>query len=1333
MSCEGPVNVSTSSPETLEEKVDSDPPATILELVGEPIACAASEIVETAEISFVTSEDLKAVELSKEVDLPKAVLVESGALQLVETPEDVETVVEEELLLVAVEEPPRIGEPPTAVEPSISEKPPTAVESSISEKPLTAVEAVEPLEPVEPSLAAEPPKQSEPPVAAEVPVPDESPKIYETLKPAEPLAVAEAPKTASVAAELSKAVESPLKAAWASKAAELSKPPRCVTRAPRKAPYTSSLITQSDIAQEILARAEKKRQTFPDAVDVLVAMKSSSQIRIPTMTDPVPHTSPPKLPKLRDENTLDAKDLLLILQDGADGNEQKPKTAKSRNPRPKLDLKIDPDLERELALKQLMEFSKKTERKPRNSGSNNNVEGEQRVKRARIAKQDKPMRALKKDKNPKGVVKTIKPNNKQLKINKMLKTNRQEKNSKPEKNNRQEKSGKQDKSPVKSPIKQEKSIVKQEKLTKIKQEKDIKQEKVETKEEPVKPKKRASAASASNGPPAKRSNRELARLLQDEGAINMLYDIEKGNNPENKSRLSSKTRLKKVLKKKAQDVKEAILAATSTAGSHRSMRTSDKRKQSVDSVGPESSAEDPPQETISPTKPLPTFQEAFQQTAEASKIIRRHSSSSSYSSRGSSPRRMSVDRDRSPSSSETTPSKIDLLNLTATLAELHQESPSTEFLPQSAQASEFLPQSTPFVDSEAVPRSSPQPAASKATISERTEKLIEMKVRELNLQPHHGAIIKRLIVDKKNGLKERLQSEFAVKFKAALPHDNHTESTPKAPGVKLNMQALQLLKAKTQNLVSSLDTPPPATTSPSKPVWKSLVEEDWDSGDDDPDDPAPVKSIKVEEDRGFSKTMEQDISIIAENMLARLKAGVPITQLGSLLNKPSAKEGKTTTSSTSLNDRRTVPVEAAEIRLLRASSPPTESQIEELTSIPQSVDGPVPGSDVRLERMNAIIRLYIKPTTCRLPNSLNVKVMNELTQALTYLESSSDTRVIVLVFPPLHEAMAAISDSENDPDYREQPPDVCAGRISPAFRSGQHIVEVLPTDQVNHCNGIDLLSLCAESQDERRQAATQTATAIKDLTHKLATCSRLLCTAVSGKAIGLSVVLLAYCDFVLADETASFSTPYTQLGYLPEAAATHTLPHIIGRRKTSWLLLGNGTLTASEAEVCGLVTRVVLRRSHLAHELNTLARSLASTSLLASESAKGMMYHSIRSTISNLLSTEAKVLETHWSAPDTQHRMKNFAVQLILDMHKAQWKERESRVKDAEVEIIRSQAVSGQSEEFEVPSQQLVFEEPSDHLGIEPLQPVDELHFEDPTVELQMPTEDHEYELQQLR
>ncbi|BET02935.1 Enoyl-CoA hydratase/isomerase family [Nesidiocoris tenuis] len=1051
---------------------------------------------------------------------------------------------------------------------------------------------------------------------------------------AEPEAQAEA----TVAAPLS---EVPSPAAPADQPVT-SDVPRCLSRAPRKSTFNSTILTQEDIAQEILARAEKKRQNFPDAVDVLVALKSTSQLKIPQSLAgdllPPPPT-PPKLPKLRDENKrLDAKDLLQILQDGGDLDaiERKSKTpTKSRTPRPKLELHIDPDLERELALKQLMEFSS---RKPRRGKNGNNAEA-------------------------------------------------------------------------------------------IKTEKGTKQEKPEDVKDP-KPKKRSGGPS--NGPPAKRGvNRELQKLLQDEGAINMLYEIERGDVPEGKDRLAFKRRTKKVLKKKAQEVEAAILVATSSRTNSRSLRTSEKRKQSIDSTEseePQASQASAAQEQESQLPPPPSAAEQpqfnFPAQGECSKIIRRHSSSSSYSSREGSPRRMSLDRERSPVS-----------NADSSQQESKQE---IQEAAQSTPASESGQDVSELSNLSLYPTQTP-PSSSTSTqpgISERTEKLIELKVRQMNLQPRYSAVIKQLIVEKKNGLRERLQNEFAMKFKAALPTENNNTTLqpvlPSPPGVKLNEEALAQLRAKAKSLVTNQQPLNLADAASAKPAWK-VVADEWDSGEEgDPDDPPAVKqlakSIKME--RRSSRNLESDLGALADLLKSRINASTR----GTCLSPRVQSRDDSALPNTEL---RVPKVEGRHGRSPTPELPPSPTsanQMQELTDLPAQISGPTPGSDVRLERANAVIRLYIKPTTCRLPNSLNSKVLNELTQALNYLESSSDIRVIMLVFPPLHDAMAAISESENNiDDLRDAQPDVCAGRISPTRRSS--IVEMLPTDQVNHSNGVDLLSLCSDSSAERRQVATETANAIKNLTHKLATCSRLVCTAVSGKAIGLSVVLLAYCDFVLADDSATFSTPYAQLGYLPEAAATHTLPHIIGRRKTSWLLLGGGTLTATEAEVCGLVTQVVARRSHLAHELNALAKSLATTSLLSAESAKGMMNHGIRSTISNSLSTEAKVLETHWSAPDTQRRMKNFAVQLVMDMHQAAWKERESRSREQQSHVDRTGHTPHRSDAYDVPLQNLVFEEASDALLLEPLQPVvDELHFDDPaSVPIRLPSEDPDYQIQQLR
>ena len=365
---------------------------------------------------------------------------------------------------------------------------------------------------------------------------------------------------------------------------------------PRHKPLTSPIVTSKDIAKELLERAEKRQRSYPDGVDVLLAMKQPS--------------SPLKPPR-KEDGKLDTCELLSILQDGAEVHYvEKPKPNKvprlSRGPYK--DLKIDPELEKRLALQQLMEFSRKRGR-PKKSETESN-------------------------------------------------------------NNNNKAQGPSD---------------------------------------PKQPKK-----SVANKEFKKTPNRELRKLLQDEGAINMLYSIEKGESDNKEKLLPSKRRMKKALIRKAQEVTEALLGGTTSSGvslRHRSI--SEKRKPSTDSIDSE--------------------QSEFQFTPPSdSKIIRRHSSSSSYSSRASSPRMSSP----------------------------------------------------PLVRTEEGVR-----------ISERTEQLIEAKCKELNLQPEHSQIIKKLIQEKQNGFKERLQSEFANKLRAAI---NRNDSS--------------------------------ATSTPEKAsIWK-MVEEDWGSG-----------------------------------------------------------------------------------------------------------------------------------------------------------------------------------------------------------------------------------------------------------------------------------------------------------------------------------------------------------------------------------------------------------------------------------------------------------------------------------------------------------------------
>ncbi|XP_073997073.1 uncharacterized protein isoform X2 [Rhodnius prolixus] len=663
----------------------------------------------------------------------------------------------------------------------------------------------------------------------------------------------------------------------------------------RNKSVTNPVISPSDIAKEFLERVEKKRPHCPDGVDVCLAMTSPSQLRLPKLDPPASY---PKLPKLRDANkpSLDASELLSILEGGAEtyyAEKPKPKT-RSRGPR---DLKIDPELEKSLALKQLMEFSSKRGRPKKEAEKNNNISNSR-----------------------------AKPKKKEVK---------------------------------------------------------------------------------------RGANRELHNLLQDEGAINMLYSVEKGETETKDRLLSSKRRKKKVLLKKAQEVQEALLGATSNTGVTLRHRTAERRKPSVESVDSEHSGRE--------------F--TFTSPAEASKIIRRHSSSSSYSSRGSSPQRTTIDFEKSPGTNNSD-------NV-----------------------------------SSSGPNSKKEDGKSSIKMSERAEKLIEMKCKEFNLQPEHSTIIKQLIQDKKNGLKERLQVEFKNKFKAAI-------------SAKPLVSPRKESKSKSVTAGSSSKKHKEATT---KPIWK-CVAEDWDTMDES-------------DQEGKSHSLDGNGTHNSAGLAVREK-----------LNPKNVVEKSVISVSKPLDS--------------------LERRYKELT----------------VEKMDSVIYFNIAPTTTNLPQSLNAKVLTELSLALDHAEQSADVRAIVFT---------------------------CLGDV--------------------FCNGVDLPSLLADDKDKRRLLAAEMAIALKEFVCKLSMVGKPVLVGVSGQAVGLGVVLLAYCDYVLCDETSTFLTPYPKLGCLPEGAATLALPHVIGHRMAASLLLGCTRLTSGEAEQCGLVTKVIPKQD-LFNTLMQIAQNMSAQS-----------------------------------------------------------------------------------------------------------------------------------------
>ena len=80
--------------------------------------------------------------------------------------------------------------------------------------------------------------------------------------------------------------------------------------------------------------------------------------------------------------------------------------------------------------------------------------------------------------------------------------------------------------------------------------------------------------------------------------------------------------------------------------------------------------------------------------------------------------------------------------------------------------------------------------------------------------------------------------------------------------------------------------------------------------------------------------------------------------------------------------------------------------------------------------------------------------------------------------------------------------------------------------------------------------------------------------AVHGHCIGSGVELALLCDLCVAADDAQFALPETQLGMIPAAGGTQTLPRAVGPSRALDLLLTGRRFGAAEALSLGMITRL---------------------------------------------------------------------------------------------------------------------------------------------------------------
>lgn len=146
-------------------------------------------------------------------------------------------------------------------------------------------------------------------------------------------------------------------------------------------------------------------------------------------------------------------------------------------------------------------------------------------------------------------------------------------------------------------------------------------------------------------------------------------------------------------------------------------------------------------------------------------------------------------------------------------------------------------------------------------------------------------------------------------------------------------------------------------------------------------------------------------------------------------------------------------------------------------------------------------------------------------------------------------------------------------------------------------------------------------------------CDTPVIAAVEGLAIGIGTTMLLHCDTVISARSATFKTAFVDLGLVPEAASTVTMPLHLGARRAADLLLLGEVLDGDEARECGLVSRAV-EDGAAVDEALALARRLVAKPRDALRASKRLMRAPWRDQVKEALERERAVFTERLRSDD---------------------------------------------------------------------------------------------------
>lgn len=153
--------------------------------------------------------------------------------------------------------------------------------------------------------------------------------------------------------------------------------------------------------------------------------------------------------------------------------------------------------------------------------------------------------------------------------------------------------------------------------------------------------------------------------------------------------------------------------------------------------------------------------------------------------------------------------------------------------------------------------------------------------------------------------------------------------------------------------------------------------------------------------------------------------------------------------------------------------------------------------------------------------------------------------------------------------------------------------------------------------------------------------SKPIIAAVSGYCLGGGNELAMNCDIILASETANFGQPEVKVGIMPGGGGTQRLPRAVGKYKAMEMILTGKSISAQEANRCGLVNLVV-PVERLMDEAKKMAHEIASNPPISIRAAKSSVLAALGSPLEVGLEYERKTYYSLYDTEDAREGMNAF-------------------------------------------------------------------------------------------